>query len=70
MANDWVHVFSTKLEYLGKIVEGILEEEGIKSFSINKTDSMHVQLFEADIEIFVQPDDVIRAKHLLEKNEF
>lgn len=69
MENNWVQVFGTKLSHIGEIVKAILEEEGIKSFAINKKDSMYVQLFEADIEIYVQPDDVIRAKHILEKNE-
>ncbi len=69
MTKKWVQVFSTKLEYIGEIVKAILEDEGIVSFAVNKTDSMHVQLFEGEIEIFVQPDDVIRAKRLIEKNE-
>ena len=69
MASDWVKVFSTELIYLGELVKGILEEENITSFLLNKKDSTHTHLFNGEVEIYVQPNDVIRAKRVLEKRE-
>lgn len=69
MTNDWVKVYSTKVAHLCQIAQGVLDSENIKSFVINKTDSSYVQLFDGEMEVFVQPQDVIRAKYLIEQNE-
>ena len=68
MAVDWIKVFSTEVTYLGELVKALLEQENIKSIDLNKTDSMHTHLFNGEIEIYVQPNDVIRAKRLIEKS--
>lgn len=68
MAVDWIKIFNTELNHMGEIVKAILEEENIKSIDINKKDSMHTHLFNGEIEIYVKPDDVIRAKRLIEKS--
>lgn len=67
MQNAWIKIFSTEAFYKAEIVKGILEQNDIKTFEINKRDSMHTHLSNGEIEIYVEPEDVIRAKHLLSK---
>lgn len=70
MSLKWVKVFSTQIGHIGEIVKGLIEEENIKTFIINKRDSLHTHLGIGDIEIYVQSHDVIRAKYLISKTEF
>jgi len=44
-----------------------LEDNQIKCFSLSKKDSAY--LF-GEIELYVSPDDVMRAKNILEREEF
>jgi hypothetical protein len=68
MANDWVKIYESQAIHLVEIVKGMLEDESIKTFIINKTDSMHIHLSNGDIELYVQPKEVMKAKHLIKKN--
>ncbi|KAA3642480.1 MAG: hypothetical protein DWP98_13950 [Bacteroidetes bacterium] len=69
MAEDWVKVYSTDVSYLAELIKYALEEENVSSVILNKRDSSHVHLFNGQVELYVHPDDVIRAKHLIDKNE-
>lgn len=70
MADNWVKIFGAAQAFIVEMYKGILEENSIKSVLVNKTDSMHLHLNNADVELYVQPDDVIKAKRLIEKNQF
>lgn len=67
MSERWVKIFSSEVSYMGELIQGILQTENIPSFIINKKDSMYT-LLDGEIEVYVLPDDVIRAKHLIDKN--
>lgn len=69
MSTDWVKIYGTQAIHLIEIVKGLLEEESIKTFVINKTDSMHTHLSNGEIELYVQSDSVIKAKHLIKKQQ-
>lgn len=69
MSIQWVKVFSTPTQYLVELVRGQLEEESIKTFVLNKQDSMYTPIF-GEIELYVSSEDVIRAKHLISKQQF
>ena len=69
MSKDWVLVYNTPLVYMGDVVKAFLAEENIASFIVNKKDSMHIHLSIGEIEVYVQPEDVINAKYLISKNE-
>ena len=69
MPLDWVKIYSTAELYKAEIIQAILEDNHIKTFRINKRDSIHVHLNNAEIEIFVDREHVIRAKHLISKSE-
>jgi len=69
MSHNWVKIYGTQAIHLIEIVKDLLESESIKTFVINKTDSMHIHLSNGEIEVYVQPDAVIKAKRLIEKNQ-
>jgi hypothetical protein len=64
--NPRILIYTTKKSYQADLLKQILAEEGINSFVLNKMDSSY--LF-GDIEMYVAPDDVIRAKALIRKLE-
>lgn len=59
---DWKLIFSTGKLYLAEIVKDVLEDNNLNVVLLNKQDSFY--LF-GDIELYVKPDDVIRAKFLI-----
>ena len=70
MENDWVKIAGASQLYIVEMYKGLLDEHSIQSILINKTDSMHLHLTNADVELYVRNNDVIRAKHLIEKARF
>ncbi|MEQ8910610.1 MAG: DUF2007 domain-containing protein [Vicingaceae bacterium] len=69
MSIKWVKVFSTPTNYLVELIRGQLEDQSIKTFVLNKQDSMHSPIF-GEIELYVSSEDVLKAKHLISKSEF
>jgi len=63
--NDWVCVYTFNREYQSQLALEMLAENDIEATLLNKMDSVY-QI--GDIELYVHPDQVIRAKMLL--NEF
>ena len=68
MSNDWVKIYSTMKLHEAEIVAAFLEDNFIKCFKINKTDSMHISLTNGEIELFVEPENAIKATHYISKN--
>lgn len=67
--SNWVIVYKSNNPNLSEIVKSVLEDNKIDVVIMNKMDSMHKHLSNGDIELHVKPDDVIRAKHIIEKNQ-
>ncbi|MBE9509593.1 MAG: DUF2007 domain-containing protein [Bacteroidetes bacterium] len=65
MEKDWVIAYETRQEYLAEIARTVLFDNDIKSVIINKKDSIYNTL--GDIEIYVNRDNLIRAKQILHK---
>ena len=63
---DKVLVYTTNQTYLVEILKQYLSDNGIIAFTIDKRDSAY--LF-GDIEVYVENDDVMRAKLLINKFE-
>ena len=59
---NWVKIYSTAAHYKAELIRGLLMENDINCVVINKKDSSY--LF-GEIELYVMPDDVIQAKHIL-----
>lgn len=67
MNNDWVLIYTNTTINAIQITKAVLENEGINVVAVNKKDSMHIHLNNASIELYVHPNDVITAKHLINK---
>ena len=69
MSNDWVKIYSTSQAHKAEIVQGVLEDNMIKVFKINKRDSMHVHLVHGEIELYVDQENAIKANHIIAKHD-
>ncbi|MGM0478749.1 MAG: hypothetical protein ACQERC_05970 [Bacteroidota bacterium] len=59
-------VFRTTEDHLARLIVMKLEEEGIQVFYINKKDSSYNNF--GQIELYVERNDVIRARYLIDKS--
>jgi Zn-dependent membrane protease YugP len=67
MEKGWEKIFTTSQPYQAEVARQVLEEAGIQAVVINKKDSSYLAFGEA--EVYVQQDDVIRAKQLIKNLE-
>ncbi|HHJ10770.1 MAG TPA: DUF2007 domain-containing protein [Bacteroidetes bacterium] len=67
MEKDWVKLFSTDRPYQAELARQILEENGIQAVVINKKDSSYLMFGET--EVYVNQDEVIKAKQLIKTLE-
>jgi hypothetical protein len=65
-SDDWIPVYATDMLYKAEIVKQILIDNNIMAFVLNKKDSFYQF---GDIEVCVQPANVMRAKHIVNKVE-
>ncbi len=63
-SQNWELVYSADQEYKIVIITDLLAEADIVSHFINKKDNSYNFGF---IELFVRPDDVLKAKNIIEK---
>ena len=66
MEKNLVRVYTTNKPYESELFKQFLFDHGILAYAIDKRDSIY--LF-GDIEIYVDRDDVIKAKSLVKKFE-
>ena len=66
--SNWVIIYKSNNPNQSQIVKSVLEDNGINVVLIDKMDSMHKHLMNADIELHIKPEDVVRAKHIISKN--
>ena len=66
--SDWVIVYKTNNPNQSQIVKSVLEDNGIDVVLIDKMDSMHKHLMNAEVELHVNPENVIKAKYIISKN--
>ncbi len=62
MDESWEIIYSAGQLYKAELIVEVLQENNIEAIIINKQDSLY--LF-GDIEIYVKPHDVIKAKHII-----
>jgi hypothetical protein len=66
MDNNWSLIYSCSKLYEAEILKEFLSDNDIDSFVMNKQDSSyHI----GDIEVYSRPEDVMKAKLLIEKFE-
>jgi hypothetical protein len=66
MNENWQVIYGTQQEYKAEIVKAVLEDNGIKCFSLSKKDSAY--LF-GEIELYVGYDDILRARQIIEREK-
>lgn len=66
MEDSWKKIYGTGNPIHIDILQNLLLEKDIKSVFINKKDSAY--LF-GEIELYVKQDDVLQARHIIEKFE-
>ncbi len=59
-------VFSTAQNHLAHLIEGKLKSNGINVWMLNTKDSMYNDF--GTFEIYVKPEDVVKAKFIIEKD--
>ena len=62
MEPNLVHIFSSGQPYRAEMVKQMLTDHNIQSFLVNKQDSAYKF---GEVELYVNRDDVIRAKKLI-----
>lgn len=62
MHEDWQKIYSSQFEHKIEIVKAVLEDAGIQGVVVNKKDSFY--LF-GELELYVNPDQVIKAKRII-----
>ncbi len=65
---DWQIVFMTTQAYQAYIIQDLLQDHDIEAVVIDKQDSFYVTV--GEIEVYVEPENVIKAKHLVKKADF
>jgi hypothetical protein len=66
MNDNWSLIFESGSEHICQTLKSMLEQNGIKTIVLNKKDSMVQSI--GTVELYVQKDDVILAKHLIESS--
>ncbi|MFM2134810.1 MAG: hypothetical protein RL021_210 [Bacteroidota bacterium] len=64
--SDWEKIYITGQQHQAEIVLAVLEDHGIEAYLIDKRDSSY--LF-GDIEIYVRPADIEKARTLITDNQ-
>lgn len=67
--SSWVTIYKSNNSNNAHIVKSVLEDNSIDVVIVDKMDSMHTHLMNAEIELHVSPENVVKAKHIISKNE-
>ena len=66
MADDLVNIYGSDKPYVAELIRQMLSDHDIVSFIVNKQDSTYKF---GEIEIYVNRDNVIKAKKLIQEFE-
>ena len=67
MEPNLVHIYSSGQPYQAEMVKQMLTDHNIQSFLVNKQDSAYKF---GEVELYVNRDDVIRAKKLIQEFDY
>lgn len=63
---DWALFYTSNKMYEIEILKGLLLENNIESYIMNKQDSLYLL---GEIELYVPFDDILKAKIILSENQ-
>ncbi len=65
---NWEIIYKTNNPNDSEIAKSVLEDNGISVVSVNKMDSVNIELANAAfIELHVRPDDLVKARYIITK---
>ena len=67
MEKNWVKVYATTQSYKADITKAVLADHDIESVIMNKQDSAYISI--GEVELYTTREDVVKAKHLIEKHD-
>tara|TARA_B110000881_G_C18169186_1_gene314512 strand:- start:82 stop:291 length:210 start_codon:yes stop_codon:yes gene_type:complete len=67
--SNWIVIYKSTNINNSNIVKSVLEDNAINVVIVDKMDSMHTHLMNAEIQLHVSPENVIKAKHIISKND-
>ena len=65
--SNWVVIYKSTNINNSNIVKSVLEDNAINVVIVDKMDSMHTHLMNAEIQLHVSPENVIRATNVANK---
>lgn len=66
---SWTVVFASYQPHIIEIVKNVLSDNEIQYVTVDKRVSMYNSVLQPGIEVYIQSEDFIRTKSLLEKFE-
>ena len=66
MEKGWELIYINNQLHKTEIVRSVLADEGIESVSMDKRDSSYISI--GDIEVYVQEENAMLARTIIEKN--
>lgn len=66
MEKNWVLLYSSGEPHKIEFIKGLLSENNIRSIDINKKDSSYLL---GEIELYVNRNEVLKAKYIIDKNK-
>ena len=67
MSEDWTLIYSTTILHQAELLKHVLSDHQILAVVVDKSDSFYKF---GNIELYVKPSEVIKAKHIISKTEF
>ena len=65
MNSKWQKVYNTDQKYRAEIVRAVLEDQGMHPVVVDKQDNMYQVSSWGTVEIYVAPDNVLRAMKII-----
>lgn len=65
MNSKWQRVYHTDLKYRAEIVRAVLEDQGMHPVIVDKQDQMYQVNSWGTVELYVAPEDVLRAMKII-----
>ena len=65
MHDDWFHIIASSKLYEIELIRGLLLENNIENFVLNKQDSIYLI---GEIELYVSSDNFIKAQQIILNN--
>lgn len=71
MDKNWCKIYATTEIHKAEILKAVLKDKSIEAIILNKQDSMYPTFNSStNVDVYVNNNDVIEAKYIIEKHKF